>query len=372
MQIDRRTLIAAGTSAAAVAGAANAASAQAHPRPGVREEKRSLEQLHRAALAEGGEVIIYAGGDTATQQDSNKQAFESAFPGVTATIIVDYSKFHDARVDNQLATDTLVPDVVQLQTTQDFDRWKRAGVLARYKPAGYSAVRREFKDPDGYWIGIFVDAFSIIGNPSSTGGEIPRDLRALLEPRWKSLIVSTYPNDDDAVLFLYERAVRAYGWEWLRQFVAQDIDWVRGTQEPADQVEAGDRPIAFGTDGALNPGAGVNTRFVIPRRDPFMAWAQRAAILRDAARPATAKLYLNWWLSRQVQASFYMWSVRSDVPAPRGYRPIWEYPNANVGEFVQFMSDRARAERFRQQVTLHVGEVTGDPSPGWLGLHPGR
>lgn len=40
-------------------------------------------------------------------------------------VIVDYSKFHDARIDNQLATNTLVPDVVQLQTLQDYPRWKK-------------------------------------------------------------------------------------------------------------------------------------------------------------------------------------------------------------------------------------------------------
>ncbi|MEE1830337.1 hypothetical protein [Streptomyces sp. SP17KL33] len=50
-------------------------------------------------------------------------------------MVVDYSKYHDARVDHQLATDSLVPDVVQLQTLQDFERWKRQGVLRPYKPA---------------------------------------------------------------------------------------------------------------------------------------------------------------------------------------------------------------------------------------------
>lgn len=36
------------------------------------------------------------------------------------------------------------------------------------------------------------------------------------------------------------------------------------------------------------------------------------------------------------------------------------------------MNDRRLVESFRQQLTLHVGEVQGAPSPGWLGLHPGR
>jgi ABC-type Fe3+ transport system substrate-binding protein len=71
------------------------------------------------------------------------------------------------------------------------------------------------------------------------GTESARDL---LDPRWKGKIVSTYPNDDDAVLSLYSLIVGEYGWEWLRRFVAQDVAWVRRTQESADRVERAARP----------------------------------------------------------------------------------------------------------------------------------
>lgn len=336
------------------------------------EETKSLEQLHREAKAEGGKLVVYAGGDTPDQQNANKAAFEKAFPGVALTIIVDYSKFHDARTDNQLATNTLIPDVIQLQTLEDFPRWKKEGALLAYRPKGFGKVYDAFKDPDGAWTGIFVDAFSIVYNKDKVNGKPPLTPKSLLDATWKGQIVSTYPNDDDAVLYLYKLIVDAYGWDWLRRFTTQNITWVRGTQAPADQVEAGTKAVALGTDGALIPGSGVKSRFVLPTgKTPFMAWAQRAAILKKAKHPAAAKLYLNWWLSEPTQRDFYMWSVRTDVPAHKGFKHIWEYPNANLDGFDKFMSDRAGVERFRQQVTLYVGEVKGDPSPGWLGLHPG-
>lgn len=92
----------------------------------VETEARTLTELHTAALAEGGRLIVYAGGDTAGQQDGMKKAFEDRFPGMTLDIIVDYSKFHESRIDFQLTTETLVPDVAQLQTLQDFPRWNWA------------------------------------------------------------------------------------------------------------------------------------------------------------------------------------------------------------------------------------------------------
>ncbi|KAL3107958.1 hypothetical protein niasHT_012866 [Heterodera trifolii] len=51
-------------------------------------------------------------------------------------VIVDYSKFHGPRIDIQLDNNSLVPDVVQLQTLHDFPRWKKQDVLMQYKPNG--------------------------------------------------------------------------------------------------------------------------------------------------------------------------------------------------------------------------------------------
>jgi len=81
---------------------------------------------------------------------------------------------------------------------------------------------------------------------------------------------------------------------------------------------------------------------------------------------------LNWQLSEPVQASaFDGWSVRTDVAPAGGLKPIWEYSNANLDGFPEFMNDRAEAERWKQTFALYFGEVQGPPSPGWLGLHPG-
>ncbi|GMG15508.1 unnamed protein product [Phytophthora fragariaefolia] len=66
-------------------------------RPNVGEETKNVDQLYADAVVEGGSLVL---------------------------------KYHDTRVDNQLATDTLVPDVVALQTLQDFTHWAKTGVVA--------------------------------------------------------------------------------------------------------------------------------------------------------------------------------------------------------------------------------------------------
>ena len=44
---------------------------------------------------------------------------------------------------------------------------------------------------------------------------------------------------------------------------------VRGTQAPADEVEAGTAAVTFSTDGALSPDASANSRFVLPKTNLF-------------------------------------------------------------------------------------------------------
>ncbi|MBE8516210.1 ABC transporter substrate-binding protein [Amycolatopsis sp. H6(2020)] len=372
----RRALAAgAGVGAAFGLGAVGAASASASPAASGHagpEETRTLDELYQAALAEGGKLVIYAGGDTPTQQDGTKAAFKARFPGIALTLIVDYSKYHDVRVDNQLATGTLVPDLVQLQTVQDFVRWKEQGRLLPYKPAGFSKVYDAFKDRQGAWVAVSALAFSFMYGPAAVGSAAPRTPLDLVDPKWKGKIASSYPHDDDAVLYLYSLYAQTYGWDWVAKLATQDVRFARGSNSPGDAVSAGQKAIGIGGAGSLTAPASSPVRFVVADGHPFMAWGQRAAILAHAKNPTAAKLYLNWQLSlTQQQASFNGWSVRTDVTPPAGLKPLWEYPNAHLDGFPRFMADRAEIERWKQTFALYFGEVKGDPTPGWPGLRPG-
>ncbi|SHI55573.1 ABC transporter substrate-binding protein [Streptomyces sp. 3214.6] len=376
----RRRLLATGAGAAlglgalgaAPASAATATASSTSPRRtgSGAEESRSLDELYQAALAEGGKLVVYAGGDTPTQQDGTKAAFLKAFPGIDLKLIVDYSKYHDVRVDNQFATGTLVPDVVQLQTLQDFTRWKAQGRLLHYSPAGFSKVHEQFKDPQGAWVAIGAIGFSFMYGTAAVGSDAPRTPLDLVDPKWKGKIASSFPHDDDAVLFLYSLYVKHYGWDWVAKLAAQDVRFARGSNSPGEAVGSGQYAIGVGGSGApLGTGP---VKWVLPDSAPFMAWGQRAAILKAAKNSTAAKLYLNWQLSTAVQQnSFSGWSVRTDVTPPTGLKPVWEYRNANVDGFPRFMSDRAEVERLKQTFALYFGEVKGEPTPGVLGLHPG-
>ncbi|MDF5981874.1 hypothetical protein P4056_11725 [Pseudomonas aeruginosa] len=77
---------------------------------------------------------------------------------MTLDVTVDLSKFHDLRIDQELAAGTLTPDVAMLQTTFDFDKWKARDVLLRYKPVGFARQKKGYADPDGAYVTAYNNA----------------------------------------------------------------------------------------------------------------------------------------------------------------------------------------------------------------------
>lgn len=60
---------------------------------------------------------------------------------------------------------------------------------------------------------------------------------------------------------------------------------------------------------------------------------------------------------------WHMWSVRTDVAPPEGYKQIWEYEKGDPTAFGTFIADWAGVERFRAQIGLNLGEVEGELHP---------
>ncbi|KAF4044260.1 putative ABC transporter [Phytophthora infestans] len=150
-----------------------------HPR------KQSLSTTSYAeAVAEGGKLVLYHGGDTPTQQEYLHEVFQQRFSEINFTLIVDYSKYHDVHIDDQLETDTLVPDVVALQTLHDFTRWADEGKLLRYKPKGFSSIHPSLRDNDGAWMAYTIYSFYTSYNSSSLDGlAAPASMESLTDPQ---------------------------------------------------------------------------------------------------------------------------------------------------------------------------------------------
>lgn len=338
----------------AVLAGATAALAQAEV------ESRTLDEIHQAALKEGGVVTCWHGGDEKNSRDSLKQAFEERFPGITLNITVDLSKYHDTNLDTQIQQKGVYVDSIILQTLHDYPRWKEQGVLLQYEPLGFDQVYDQFKDPDSYYSGLFVIAWSNVWNTQKISSS-PKEFTDFLKPEYKDKLILTYPNDDDAVLYGFDLIVQNLGTEWFDGLLANNPLWVRGTATPRTLLRDNSTQWAatFTSSGGLSPTAPINASFPADSA-PFVSWPQTGAILKDAPHPEGAKLLHSYLLSDEYQNATGGWSARRDLsPQPSRYPDIFDMPNTNVTGFGAWMSDRANVERARFFFESRIGTAQG-------------
>ena len=218
---------------------------------------------------------------------------------------------------------------------------------------------------------IAVIAFSFMYDVGRGRADAPHTPLDLVDPQWKGKIASSYPHDDDAVLYLYALYAEKYGWDWLAKLrragcrSSPAAATPRATRSPAAE---GDRHRRL----RLADRATAAVRWVCPTGTRSWPGASAPRSSAGQANPTAAKLYLNWQLSTDASRTPSTAGRSAPTsPRPAGLKPIWEYPNANLDGFPRFMADRAEVERWKQTFALYFGEVKGDPTPGWLGLHPG-
>src|ERR1039457_4494054 len=120
----------------AVCAAANLAHAQ------------SMDALYEKAKLEK-ELIIYGGGP-ASLYEGPARAFEQKYPGIKVTIHADFSNVLNEKINQQIKSKKLDVDLAILQTAQDYIRWKKETVLARFEPAAWKVIDKTFKDRDGF------------------------------------------------------------------------------------------------------------------------------------------------------------------------------------------------------------------------------
>ncbi len=324
----------------------------------------SLSRLYDDARAEGGQLVVYAGGDAPDQAAMYTTGFTDRFPDIQIEVSVDLSKYHDGRIDAaHLRGDNRV-DVVHVQTLHDFPYWKQQGMLLPFKPEGFDQLPDAFKDPDGAYYPLFVFAFSnVVDTKVIPADKAPREALDYLRPDLKGRIVLVYPHDDDAVLYQFERIIARHGLDWLKRLQEQDVQWVRGSATPLQVIAEGRAAATFTSFYYLNPPATDSMRMILPREDYFQSWYQVGGILANAPHPAAARLYMSYRLSREAQLNSAQWPARRDVSIPN-WKPIGEYPNTDPAGFRDYMSDRGHVERFRNIMEDIIGPVVGENPTG--------
>ena len=260
--------------------------------------------LYEAAKAEG-QVIWYTTLIINVGVRPLAAAFERKYPGIQ----VRYSRADSAqtavKVLNEARAGKVQADVVD--GTDSLPPLRRAGLLARYRPAATDRYPPELKDPEGYWhatlIYFMTPAFNTRLVPKS---EAPGTLQDLLDPKWKGKMAWTTSRGSGGPSFIgtvLQSRGEERGMAYLRALATQAIMNVNvAARALVEQCALGEYPIVlniFNHHAAMSAAKGAPVDWI--KLDMIGAPMQVSGLLKDAPHPNAGKLLLDFMASEEGQ-----------------------------------------------------------------------
>ncbi len=318
----------------------------------------TIDRLYEKAKAEKS-VVFYSGGPVAPYERWAKE-FKERFPGIEVSITGGFSNVLDEKINQQLKAKKLEVDMAILQTVQDFVGWKKKGALLRFKPEGFSKLDRRFRDEDGAFMATSVVLLSYAYNTKLVAAkDVPKSALDFLKPQFRGKLVSAYPADDDATLFVFDGIVKRYGWGYMKKYMANQPSFIQGHLGVLRSIADGKNAVTFdstsSTTGALKQ-AGEPIEYAFPTSDPMPVFFVTAGIFKAAPHPNAAKLFLTWYLAKEQQSRLGgSFSARTDVPPPAGLKPLAGL-RIEAG-YKQFVTDEKRLVALRKRFETYTGPV---------------
>ncbi|HKT16537.1 MAG TPA: extracellular solute-binding protein [Stellaceae bacterium] len=318
----------------------------------------TLAQLYEKAKAEKS-LVFYSGGPVEPYERWAKE-FEARFPGIEVSVTGGFSNVLDSKINQQLAAKKLEVDMAILQTVQDFVGWKKRGALLRFKPEGFSKIDRRFRDEDGAFMSTTVVLLSYAYNTKLVpANEVPKSALDFLKPQFRGKLVTAYPADDDATLFVFDDIVKKYGWGYMKKYMANQPTFIQGHLGVLRSIADGKNAVTFdstsSTTAALKQ-AGNPIEFAFPTDDAMPVFFITAGIFKLAPHPNAAKLFLTWYLAKEQQSRLGgSFSSRTDVPPPAGMKPLKDL-KIDAG-YRQFVTNEKRLVALRKRFEAFTGPV---------------
>jgi iron(III) transport system substrate-binding protein len=178
----------------------------------------------------------------------------------------------------------------------------------------------QFKDPQGYWTGVFVNNLVLAYNTKMLAAkDAPKDYTDLLQPKWRGQMLMDSTDYDwfGTLITIWGREKTV---KYMQQLAKQDPLWRRGHGLTAQLVGAGEVPLAwaynFRIERMKREGAPVDW---VDTFDPIVATISGIALSAKATNPNAAKLLINFATSRKGQE---MVREMRRIPARSDVKPL--------------------------------------------------
>ena len=320
----------------------------------------TMDQLYAKAKAE--KSLTLWGGGPAAPWEAVAARFKERFPGIDVAIEGGFSNVFDVKIDAMIKAKSMQVDLAVLQTVQDYVRWKKEGALDAFKPEGFDKIDAHWKDKDGAYFGMSVNAHTYAYNSQLVkAADVPKSALDFLKPQFMGKVVSAYPQDDDATLYDFNSITKKYGWGYWDKYMANKPVFIQGHLGVARSISAGDTLVTLDTIASISLAektAGKPHEIAFSKVDPLPIWAVTGAVFKGAPHPNAAKLFISWYLSKEFQSTLApgTWPVRSDAKPPAGQKPILSYKVVN--DYREFLTNDKQLVELRARFAKLVGPIT--------------
>lgn len=193
-------------------------------------------------------------------------------------------------------------------------------IISPYLSSERDAYMSEFKDPQGYWTGIFVNNLILAYNTKlEAPKDAPKDYPDLLNSKWKGQILMDSTDYD-----WFGTLATVWGREktigYMERLAQQEPKWRRGHGLTAQLVGAGETALAwaynFRIERMKKEGAPVDW---VDTFDPIVVTVSGIGLSAKPTNPNAAKLFVDFTLSKRGQE---MIREMRRIPARSDVKPL--------------------------------------------------
>jgi iron(III) transport system substrate-binding protein len=297
--------------------------------------QQDWEKTVQAAKSEG-QVTVYV--HSAYGPVLTTGAFEKAFPGIKVAIVSGVENDLERRFSAERRAGKYLADVFMVGVLRSYD-FMRAKFLEPIKPllllpevldeSKWWQAKHHYSDPDKKYLYRYVASAQYGQISYNTQLIQPKEFTSFwdfLNPKWKGKILSRdirLPGTGGSAirLFYYHPDM---GPEFVRKLFADtDITLYRDRRQGLDWLAAGKFPICFwceGVDKANVQGLPVDTFGRMKEGAGLSAGQAILTYVNQAPHPNAAKVFINWFLSRDGQLNFQKALGKADEGSPDSLR----------------------------------------------------
>ena len=253
--------------------------------------------LIEAAKKEG-KVVWY----TSMAIDTSKpllDAFLKEYPFIKADLV----RAGEEQLTNRMLSETRAGQwLFDAVSTSSIGALIERKMITPYLAPERDAFMDQFKDPQGYWTGVFANNLILAYNTKMVAAkDAPKDYPDLLDPRWKGQILMD-PTDYDWFGTLIAAWGREKTVQYMQRLAKQQPSWRRGHGLTAQLLGAGETGLAwaysFRIERMKREGAPVEW---IETFDPIVVTISGIGLSARATNPNAAKLLINFATSKRGQ-----------------------------------------------------------------------